>query len=302
MFLLLLSQWSDGQANIAAPQNENSPNVRSARGNTASDSIQAQLPPKTSDLGSGNSVPDRIKQLARLGTAAAIQDLAHILESLPLGDLREEAVRIASTAGNPEAVPVVLDLLQSTDDAGVIRMSQEILARLAGPESIQSMLSIYDDSTDTEFRDRLERTVAYISTEEAVPVLKLVVSDISTPATDGMIRAGAQALRKIGTPPAVDTLIERLNSETNEEGRSVIAAQIGEVRAPSAEASLQSAALGQSKFASQVQTRVTAIGTLLYYPSAETQELLAGLAADPDQQISAAATDILTEIKKRLNN
>lgn len=265
-----------------------------------STSIEGSLLQEALQERTETSVLQTVEQLSKLGTAAVIHNLAQILKSLPPGDLREEAVRIASTVDNSEAVPAVLVLLQSTDDAGIIRMSQEIFARLAGPESIQSMLDIYDASTDAELRDRLERTVAYISTEEAVTVLKFVVSDTTSPATDGMIIASAQALRQIGTAPAVDALIERLNIEQNEEGRSAIAIQIADVRNPVAETSLQTAAMGQSKFATQPQTRITAIGTLLNYPSAETQELLAFLASDATPGVGEAAAGVLGEIQRRL--
>jgi HEAT repeat protein len=181
-------------------------------------------------------------------------------------------------------------------------MSQEIFARLADAAAIQYVLDLYDSSNDFQLRDRLERTVAQISSENAVPALKLVLSDNGTPASDGMIQATARALRQIGTAPAVDSLIERLNNEQNDEGRSLIAAQINEVRAPTAEASLQSAALGKSKFANQLQTRLTAIGTLLHYPSAETQELLSSLATDTDTQIASAARETLAEIKRRMGD
>lgn len=300
VFLILRSQQSDEQTDSNVLRDESAHAIRPEKKLPSLDSIQPELYPNSLENGKEMSVLGRVEHLARLGTPAALQDLARIIESLPPGDLREEAVRVASTVDNAESIPVVLDFLQSSADAGVIRMSQEIFARLADPESIQSMVDIYDASTDEELRDRLERTVAYISTEEAVPVLILVVTDTTTPATDGMIRASAQALRQIGTAPAVDSLIERLNIEQNEEGRSAIAMQIAEVRNPAAETSLQTAAVGQSKFASQPQTRITAIGTLLNYPSAETQTLLTSLASDPTPGVAEAAAEVLGEIQHRL--
>lgn len=243
-----------------------------------------------------------IESLVASGSPGALQQIALIIRNLPPGDEREEAVRIASTITNPSAVPQSLEFLQNASDPGVIRLSQEIFARLADAASIQALLDIYDSSDSSELRDRLERTVAYIHSEEAVPVLKLVLADNETPAADGMIRASAQALRQIGTQPAVDSLIERLNYEKTDECRSLISAQFREVRNPVAELCIQSAALGQSKFATQHHTRVAAIGVLLNYPSAETQDLLASLASDPDSRVVATASEILGEIRRRLAN
>lgn len=244
---------------------------------------------------------EAVFSLALAGTFEAIHKMATLIVSLPPGDRREEVVRLGSSVANPEAVPAALELLQSADDPGVIRMSQEIFSRLADEEAVQGILDIYDSSNDLDLRNRLESTIASISTEDASRALMFVVSDTAMSARDGMILASAQALRQIGTPPAVDALIERLDSEQTEEGRSLIAVEVAEIRNPLAEASLQNAALGQSRFATQAQTRIAAISTLRHYPSGETQELLLSLSADSDHQVSAAAIESLLEIKKQLN-
>lgn len=234
--------------------------------------------------------------------AAAPQDLRQIaatIASLPPGDAREEAVAAAADSADRSAVPAALELLQTSTDAGVVRMSQEIFARMADTEALQSMLDIYDASADPVLRARLEQTVGCIQSEEAVPGLMLVLSDLETPGTDGMIQAGAQALRQIGTPPAVDALLERLDGERAEEARSQFAEQLREVSNPVAETSLQNAARGETKIASRPQTRIAAINTLLNYPSAETQELLASLASDPAPGVAEAAAETLLAIRQR---
>ncbi|MDZ4401929.1 hypothetical protein [Prosthecobacter sp.] len=241
------------------------------------------------------------QRLAAQGTPEALHELAALIAGLPPGAIREQVVRLASAISNPAAVPAALKLLQSSADAGVIRMCQEIFSKLATTETMQSILDMHDNSTDPALRDRLERTVATISNEEALPALKFVVMDTTMPTTDGMIRASAQALRQMGTAPAVDALIERLNSEQSDAAGGIIAEQIAGIRNPVAEPSLHTAARGNSKFATNVRTRVAAIGALLNHPSAETQELLGALSNDPQQEVASSAKEILSEIQRRLN-
>lgn len=234
------------------------------------------------------------------GSARAIDVLAAYIESLPLDSTREEVVRRASTVSDKRAMPAVLELLSGAKDPSVFRMAQEIFNRLADAEAVQDILDRYDGSTDVEVRTRLAKTISLTSAEEAVEPLRLVVLGEGQQAGDGMVLAGASALARIGTQPAIDTLLERLNTEQTDEGRYLIAARLAEVRSPSAETTLQGAALGGGKFSTQPQTRITAIRALLHHPSAETQETLRVLANDPQSEISTAATEILTEIQKRL--
>jgi len=241
-----------------------------------------------------------VDALVKDGSARAVELLAAYIESLPLDSTREEVVRRASTISDKRAMPTVLRLLSEAEDPSVFRMVQEIFIRVADADAIQDVLDRYDSSTDVEIRTRLAKTISLTSAEEAVEPLRLVVFYGGQPATDGMVLAGASALARIGTQPAIDTLLERLNAEQTDEGRYLIAARLGEVRAPSAETTLQGAALGGGKFSTQAQTRITAIGTLINYPSTETQELLASLASDPTPGVAEAAEEVLGDIQRRL--
>jgi len=243
---------------------------------------------------------DAVDALVKDGSERAVEILAAYIESLPLDSTREEVVRRASTISDKRALPPVLELLSHAEDPSVFRMAQEIFIRLADAEAIQDVLDRYDSSTDAEARARLAKTISLTSGEEAVEPLRLVVSDGGQPAGDGMVLAGASALARIGTQPAIDTLLERLNTEQTDEGRYLIAARLAEVRSPAAETTLQGAALGGGKFSTQPQTRITAIGTLINYPSTETQELLASLASDPAPGVAEAAAEVLGEIQHRL--
>lgn len=236
------------------------------------------------------------------GSEQAVEILAAHVESLPLDAERDEVVRRASTISDQRAMPAVLRFLSETRDPSVFRFVQEVFIRLADAESIQVVLDAYDGSTDGEIRARLAKTISLLSGEAVVETLRLAVLDPGVPASDGVILGSARALARCGTQPAVDTLLARLDREATDEGRSLISAQISELQNPMAETPLQSAAKGQTKFSTQPATRVAAISALLNFPSAETQELLSDLAADPDPQISVAATETLTEIRERLNN
>ncbi len=240
-----------------------------------------------------------IDDLVRLGTPQAVEELMAFIGTLGDGDFKEEAVRRASMIANRDAVPTFLGLITTTQDMGVLRVAQEVFARLAEAESLQTILDAYDSSTDPVVRERLVRSVGSVSNEMAAPVLMQVLSDLSLPASDGMIRSSAEALRQIGTAPAVDALIERINSDPSEESRSLLTAELGLVRNPLAEASLQTAAGGNSKFGETPDARTAAIWALVNYPSAETQERLQSLQADTNVQVSFAAAEALKAIERR---
>ena len=240
-----------------------------------------------------------IRSLARQGTVSAINQIAVFIADQPEGDFRERVVDIGSNIPGLEAVSTALDLLQTSSDPGVIRMAQEIFIRRADAAAMQEILDIYDKSSDAVLRDRLERTVACIQTEEAIPILKQVVAPIDSPATDGMVLASAQAMSQIGTPEAVDILFTRLDGEKQGKSRYLIASTIDEVRNPKAEARFQAVASGANKLPYEVQTRVIAISGLLHFPSAETKELLADLKTDENELIASVADETLTEINRR---
>ena len=139
-----------------------------------------------------------------------------------------------------------------------------------------------------------------LASENVAPLLMQVVSDPGVPASDGMVSASAQALRQIGTAPAVDAIIGRINSDASAESRALLSAELRQVVNPAAEASLQSAAMGQSKFAVTPEARVAAISALFNFPSAETQESLKHLQTTEDLEISLAASNTLQAIEARL--
>lgn len=240
-----------------------------------------------------------VDELAVDGSEVAVRDLALFIHGLPHGDFREEAVRRASVITNRDSLPAILELLKTSQDPGVIRIGQEVFARLADANSFQNLVHIYDSSTDAKLRERFEQTVAGFESEKAVPLLASIVSDVNVSATDGMVRASARALRIIGTPPAVDVLINRLRTDQNADSRSVISAELQKVRNPLSKEILRDAALRSSQFAADSFVRGVAIGALVNYPSAETQETLELLKSDTDPYVALAATDALAWIQKR---
>ena len=243
-----------------------------------------------------------IDRLAATGSKSAVQVLATFIQGLPAGEFRDDAVRRASMSRDKQSLPALLNLLQSSEDPGIIRVAHEVFSQIADADAVQSVLDLYDNSTDEVLRQRLQKTIALAKSEEAIDPLRTVLSDMQTPAMDGMVRASAQALCQIGTQPAVDALISRLDSDENEESRGIIAAQVQEIRNPVAESSLRNASLGNTKFATSVITRLTTIRALLNHPSAETQETLLSLSSDPNLEIATAAANVLAEIRRRLAN
>ena len=241
-----------------------------------------------------------VDELVKIGSPHAVQVVMAFIAALPEGDFKEDLVRRALAINNRESIPSILELLRSTTDASVLRVSREVFSKLVDAESLQKVVDTYDATSDSKLRRRLALSVSMLASENVAPLLMQVVSDPGVPASDGMVSASAQALRQIGTAPAVDAIIGRINSDASAESRALLSAELRQVVNPAAEASLQSAAMGQSKFAVTPEARVAAISALFNFPSAETQESLKHLQTTEDLEISLAASNTLQAIEARL--
>ena len=292
---------SDQQSKSMIPTTGMNPAQDTSSVDPTSTAVAMELATQNLATGSQEQQLAAVAELVNNGSPRAVEALAAFMATLHDGDFKEEVVRQGSEIANRESVPTCLGLVTTTGDAGVLRAAQAVLARLADAESIQMVLDAYDSGPDPRVRERLIDSVAAISNESAVPVLMQVLSDLSSPATDGMIRSSAQALRQIGTAPAVDALLERINADPTEESRSLLAAEVGRVINPLAETSLQTAASGTSKFAATPEARTSAIWALVNHPSAETREELQRLQNDTNGQVSFAATEALKSIDLRFS-
>lgn len=216
------------------------------------------------------------------------------------GAEKERLVQLADSSASPESLPVALEILSVSNDAGAIRAAQQIVARLADAATVQSLLDAYDAEPPAEMRDRLSQTLAAIVTEEAVPVLRQVVGDMETAVLDQMVRSAAHSLAAIGTPPAVDALLERISAEPSPEGRVVLAEALEAVANPAAEEVLRETATGANKLASSSEARAAAVQALANVaPQSETQTLLRRLRSDADPRVADAAALALSTQAKR---
>lgn len=211
------------------------------------------------------------------------------------GPEKENLVQLADTNASRESVPIALEILVESNDAGVVRAAQQIVARFADAATVQSLLDAYDAEPPAEMRDRLSQTLAAIVTEEAVPAFRQVVSDMETTALDQMVRSAAHSLAAIGTPPAVDALLERINLEPSPEGRAVLTSALEVFANPASEEVLRQTATGTNKLAKSSEARAAAVQALANIPTnTETQTLLHRLRSDPDPRVADAAGLALT--------
>lgn len=231
----------------------------------------------------------------RQGDAAVLRELGAQITRLPQGVAREETVRLACSIDDPSAVPVAVDWLKHSTDEDLLRVAQQICARSTDPAIVQELLDFYDASDDDRMRDRLERTVALISSEQAVPVLNEILQDVGIPLSDGMVLASAKALARIGNSAAVDSLIGRLEKDPHEEDRAMLTDEIRTIRNPLAEERLRSIASGGYT----PHVRAAVVGALYHHPSTETMNLLQSLVSDPDPTVQRAARETIVEIEAR---
>ena len=223
---------------------------------------------------------------AGVGTKALFERIA-LAEP---GAEKESLVQLADSTASRESLPIALEILGVSNDAGAIRAAQQIVARLADAATVQSLLDAYDAEPPAVMRDRLSQTLAAIATEEAVPALRQVVGDMETTALDQMVRSAVHSLAAIGTPPAVDALLERIHAEPSSEGRAMLVSALEAFANPAAEEVLRETATGANKLASSSEARAAAVQALAKIASnTETQALLRRLRSDADPRVADAA-------------
>ncbi|MBN1360535.1 MAG: HEAT repeat domain-containing protein [Sedimentisphaerales bacterium] len=234
------------------------------------------------------------KALARIGTPTASGVLLDTLTQTGDGPYKEQLAKEISSIDNHDSWPVLLDALQDTADAAVMRAAGTSLARMADKPIVDEIVARYDAAATEEQADRLARMIGNISSPAASESLLALAGDVSATPQDGLEKAAVEALANVADAQCVSYLLRKLEASAPGEDAYLFNA-VASISQPQAEAALRYAASG-SKEVSAEHGRTAAIYALGNFPNEQTYALLEQIVATEDNAsvLSAAARTLET--------
>ena len=235
--------------------------------------------------------------LARIGTPAATQSLLDTLGQVSDGTYKEQLVKKLSNIGNHDSWPILLDAVQTSQDAGVRRAASTSLAQMADAPVVDELVARYDSAGTIDEAAEWANTVAHISSAKASEALLALARQVPSVSEDPLDQAVLSALANVGDAQCVNYLLSRL--EASQPGESAYLMNlVGQINQPRAQASLIYAAAG-SKDVSAELGRTAAIQALANYPDEQTYVLLEQIASVERNAVAAtAAARALTNIQR----
>ncbi len=229
------------------------------------------------------------KALARMGTPMASSVLLDTLGLIEDGWYKEQMAKETSNIADHDSWPTLLNALQDTTDASVLRAASTALAKMADKPVVDEIVARYEAATTDEEADRLAQMLGNISSPAASESLLALAGSVSSVPQDSLEKAAVNALANVGDTSCVNYLLRKLEATPPGEGNHLYNA-ITSISQPQAEAALRYAAAG-SKDVSAEQGRTAAIYALENFPSEQTYALLEEIVATEDNisVISAAA-------------
>jgi HEAT repeat protein len=235
--------------------------------------------------------------LSRIGTPLATVSLLDALEQIKESAYKEEVGKRISGISNHESWPILLDAVQDTGDATVLRAAGSALARMADTPIMDEIIARFDASTESADAARLAQIVSNITSSRATEALVALAGDVATPPRDALERAAISALGKIGDPQSVSYLLRKLEASPPGEGAYVFNT-ITRISQPQAQAALLYAAAG-NKEVSADNGRTAAVQALRNYPDERTCQLLESIIAQEENtRVATAAIRALESIRK----
>lgn len=235
--------------------------------------------------------------LARIGTPAATSALLDTLAQTTEGPYKEQLAKRISTISNHDSWPILLDALQDTTDAAVLRAAGASLAKMADRPVVDEIVARYDAATTEEEALRLTQMIANIASPAAGESLLALADSVSAVPQDGLERAIIDALANVGDAQCVSYLLRTLEAAPPGEG-AYLFNSITTISQPQAEASLHYAAAGNKEVSAE-HGRIAAICALENFPNERTCALLEQIVvAEENASVASAAARALDNIRK----
>ena len=235
--------------------------------------------------------------LARIGTPAATSSLLDALSQVKEGQYKVELGKRVANISNHESWPLLLDTVQDTADATVLRAAATALSRMADPPIVDEIVARYEAAVTEAEAERLAQIISSISSSKATESLLSLAGDVASAPQDSLQRAAVEALARIGDPQSVSFLLRRLEAFPPGQGGEVFNA-ITQIDNPEAQASLLYAAAGNKEVSAE-HGRTAAIYALQNFPNEQTCVLLEQIIAVEDNaKVATAAMRTLDTIRR----
>jgi HEAT repeat protein len=235
--------------------------------------------------------------LARIGTPAATSCLLDRLSQMEDGAYKEEIAKRAAKITNHDSWPVLLDAIETAQDAAVRRAASVSLSRMADAPIVDELVAQYDAADTTDEATYLAQTVGNISSPKAAEPLLTLARQIPSVPEDMLDQAVFDALARVGDPQCVSYLLTRLEASAPGEGAYLVNA-ISQINQPQAQASLLYAAAGNKEVSAELG-RTAAICALRNFPNEQTYVLLEQIvSSEQNAAVAAAAARTLEEIQQ----
>lgn len=235
--------------------------------------------------------------LARMGTPTAAGSLLDALAQVKEGRYKIELGKRVASVSNHESWPLLLDTVQDTADATVMRAAATALSRMADRPIVDEIVARYDAATTEAEAERLAQIIGNINSPKATEPLLSLAGDIASSPQDSLQRAAVDALAKIGDPQSVGYLLRKLEASPPGQGGEIFNA-ITQIDNPNAQPSLLYAAAGNKEVSAE-HGRTAAIYALQNFPDEQTCVLLEQIIAVEDNaKVATAAMRTLEGIRK----
>jgi HEAT repeat protein len=235
--------------------------------------------------------------LARIGTPAATQSLLDLLGRMPDGLQKEQIAQKLATIRNHDSWPILLDAVQTSEDAIVRRVASTSLSQMADAPIVDELVTRYDASATVDEAEEWARTVANISSSKATESLLTLARQVPSNPEDPLDQAVLSAIAKVGDAQCISYLLTRLEASEPGEG-AYLMNLIGMINQPQAQASLLYAAAGNKEVSAE-QGRTAAILALRNYPNEQTYVLLEQIAStERNAAVATAASRTLADIQR----
>lgn len=246
-------------------------------------------------LAEGSDPEEAGKAAMKLAQAGSRECITALLDALPVWDLKQDlsdpVSRAVLSITNRAAIPDLLREYLAEDDENIVLAVKHLLSRMADQAMLDSIVNAYGEA-DPGVRDKFLDLIDSVTSKDAEKSLMKMAGSPEVKMETPIQRAAIRGLANLGSAPATDHLLKRLEKSEGEDS-AILADLVRSVAASQQSvAALRNAAVGNKWYKSD-NTRVAAIKALGRFQDRRTMDLLDQLAKDSNAAIAQAALAVL---------
>ncbi|MBP7829336.1 MAG: hypothetical protein KA248_05420 [Kiritimatiellae bacterium] len=220
----------------------------------------------------------RAKALADEGTPAAYLELIRLINNLPDGLERREALVAATRIENPATTALLFETVRVSGDPELVQSAQMSLGSMTNEGVVWLTVALYRGTEDPAQQDRLLGVLRQGRQSSHVAALVSVAEQLAGDPTDPLVMAALNTLGLIGTQESITYLAEMVNAASRTgQDPTLPAAALGRVVAPEALPTLTALAEGHSPGTSP-EARIAATRALGHFPLDSVEATLSAIA------------------------